>query len=208
MNPYIIRNPYRFTTGAPTPNSEPFQWDFEKLKDVKQQILEHAAVTETVSYSQWVSRPLGAETPYDDRRLEDMQVECQITWIFKRHRKNIKNAHGKLDVTIKRSLKSQQTCIWWKRLTREEKNACERNLQYEQTWFNVQTLFMTAGSWNQYEFEFYVGDENQEWTWTKAPVWAQWAKQREENTRNMFQEKLSLQRTEGGKDIYYSVNKS
>jgi hypothetical protein len=219
MNPYTVCRPRPFAAGAPTQQPppppqpqrpEPTGLVWSELEDVHQQILDHAAVTCDASYTQWFVWSLEPETPDDDP--DDIQVQCQITWIFKRHRNNIKDAHGKLEVTIKRSLLPTQTSVWWQDLTDAEKLTCKTNLEYENTWSDVQRIVLRhRGLWQRYNFEFEVRDTEGRAAVSQAPSWAHWSADRETNARPTFADKLLLKRStgvgrySGDQYIYYTI---
>jgi hypothetical protein len=130
---------------------------------------------------------------WEERGLEDMFVECQITWIFKRKRKSIDDSNGELEVTITRSVLPKQTCVWWQRLTIEEKNACVRNLKYDRTWSKVLSITIFCSNNSQlYSYKLkHLDDEGNE-TVDDAPTWATWSEYRVNSMRPMFEESLSL----------------
>jgi hypothetical protein len=175
-NPYIV--PLHTAAFSTVRNPEAMEHrvlDWLKLKDLHEKILEHAAVTETRSYRQWFYKPLGAETPDDERKLKHMRVEGLVTCIFKRNRKDIDNAHGELEVTIKRSLLPTQTCVWWQSLTEQEKLTCQSNLEYSKTWSNVQRIIMVHSDLSYspiYYFDFQVHNNEPEMkAISQAPRW-------------------------------------
>jgi hypothetical protein len=193
-NPYVIcKQPTACepTGDEPTVREQTgFVWS--RLADLHEKILSYAAVTETGSYRQWFSKPLGAETPDDDRRLMYMSVEGWVTWIFKCNRKDIENAHGELEVTIKRSLLPTQTCVWWQSLTEQEKLTCQSNLEYSKTWSNVQRIIMVHSNSAYsplYYFDFQVHNDEPEMEATsQAPRWEHWTEYKETNVRPLFED--------------------
>ncbi len=153
MNLYTVCKPRAFTLGAPTednaaksseeapkprpeapkPRPEAPGWnDFEK--GIRDQILEHAAITLTGSCVKWVDFTEPPEdvtttkADWNDRGLDWLSVECRCTWIFKRKRKSIEDCTqaGELEVTIKREVLPEQRSVYWKKMTEEEQNACSQ----------------------------------------------------------------------------------
>jgi hypothetical protein len=210
MNPYIVHKPRPFSIlhkPRPFAAGAPSGLVWPELADMHEKILDHAAVTETGVYTQWFSEPLGAETPH-----EGLEVQCRITWIFKCHRKDVEDARGKLDVTINRSLLPTQTCVWWRRLTEAEKLTCQSNLEYSETWSNVQRIILVDTNWKSYYFDFVVRDAESREAVIEAPSWAHWSESRVQNARPTWEHKLLLRhstgprnRPSGEQDIYYDI---
>jgi hypothetical protein len=109
-----------------------------------------------------------------------MSVECEITWIFKRYRKDILSSDGILEVTMTRFLLPTQTCVWWKRLTDLEKTVVTNNLKYKQTWSNVLSIKLICSNNIQiYRLHFLLPrDEDGHNIVAHAPQWATWAQRR------------------------------
>jgi hypothetical protein len=83
----------------PKPRPHELGWpDFEP--DVQRLILDKIPLEMAGTYKQFfeVEKPASTtEASWQDRNLEDMSVECEIAWIFKRHRKDIFNLHDTLE---------------------------------------------------------------------------------------------------------------
>jgi hypothetical protein len=227
MNLYTVCKPRAFTLGAPTednaaksreeapkprpeapkPRPEAPGWnDFEK--GIRDQILEHAAITLTescVKHFDFTTPPnelWGITTTtadWNDRGLNWLSVKCRCTWIFKRKRKSIEDRTGELKVTIKREVLPEQTCVYWKKMTEEEQNACSRELMYEKTWSHVNSIAMDLHreSDQTYRFvlfaAFYDIPEDRAYI---APAWATWSLTQCANMRTAFEDELLLNYTE------------
>jgi hypothetical protein len=130
--------------------------------------------------------------------LKNMTVRCEITWIFKRYRKNLISSHGKLDVTIKRSMVPTQTCTWWKHLTPAEQTAVQNNLEYNETWNNLLSIRLICSKNksvtenNTYSLQF-LQHIRKVFNIVHAPVWATWGEDRANWVSFNLPEDLSLQ---------------
>lgn len=177
MNAYIVCNPYRFTTGAPTPKSKPNGLVWSQLGDLKEKILEHAAITHKEEYRQGFTNPL----------LPDTSIMCQVTWIFKRKRRSILSEHGELEVTINRKMLDRQKA----KMTPEEKETYRKSLEYEQTWPYISEIILHKynSQKQQYNVKFvHLNNQKQEII-DSLPDWVLW---RENKIHEVFENQMLL----------------
>jgi hypothetical protein len=163
----------------PKPRPHELGWpDFEP--DVQRLILDKIPLGTQGTYKQSFKLEKPAQTTevsWEDRDLEDVSVECEIEWIFERHRKDIFNLNNSLEVTMKRSLLPEQTSDCWKRLTPEEQIVVKNTLEYEHKWTNVLSIKLISNFWN-YQLQFLLNPDKDNYTVSHAPDWATWGRNR------------------------------
>jgi hypothetical protein len=167
-------------TAQTKPKPRPKELGWPDLEDNLQRlILDKIPLKMEGTYKQFfeVEKPAATtEDSWYQRHLESMSVECGIEWIFERHRKDIFNLHDRLEVTMKRSLLPEQTCVWWKRLTPEEQILVKNTLDYEHKWTNVLSIKLISRSWD-YRLQFLLKSDK-ECQVFHAPEWATWSTER------------------------------
>jgi hypothetical protein len=208
MNPYIICNPYRFTTGAPTPNSKPHGIVWSELEDVHERILEHATKKHDFIDIIWCRNPLG-EQLHSDLRDEDEKLMCFQTLTFQRQRKGVQDPLGELAVTITRSLYADSFRA--RELTEEQLTFCKTQLKYQKTWSDVEKIILSVDPTEiflKYHVNFVIrnkdmgemvestlenqvpgSEENQ------VPGWVKWSSFREYEARPILANDFFLKRS-------------
>jgi hypothetical protein len=201
MNPYIICNPYRFTTGAPTPNSKPPVIDWGALQDVQEKILNEAAETHKFESVVLCPHPLGEQYPH---------VFCLQTMIFQRKRKAIEDPRGELTVTITRSVSEWHLDAIHKhvKLTDEQRTFCKTELNYSQTWCNVEKIHLeidyssdqlpTRSADRIYQTMYCISfgvRKAKAKVWVFPPTWVKWSKNTETQAQHILENKLYLTRS-------------
>jgi hypothetical protein len=206
MNPYIICNPYRFTTGAPTPNSKPHGLVWSQFGDLQGPILEHAAIKHDFRNLIWCRNPL-AEQLRSELRDEHENLWCDQTLTFQRKRKGIQDPRGELAVTITRSLAKDS--FLERELTKEELTFCETQLKYSKTWSDVEKIILSVDHRQHlvmYDVNFVIRNkdktistlENQD---NEVPGWVKWSKVREAQARPILEKEFFLTRSTPEEDV-------
>ena len=180
MNPYIVRAPTR------------------AHHVVQEQISENAAKTCQVRFSRMCIYTLPRAEKPDDwiaRGLDEIQINCEVTFIFKRERKSLVDGLGELEVTITRSPLPEQPDELWLSMTIEEQNACLRNMEYTKTWSNVKQVKIFLGR-SICPFKFIQDTEHDQnsvhYTPSPLPGWAAGPMPIFKNSRYVFEQSLSL----------------
>jgi hypothetical protein len=163
---------------------------------VQEQISENAAKTFQVTFSRMcIYTPPRHQKPVDwsARGLDDIQIDCQVTFICKR--KSLVDGLDELEVTITRSPLQEQRDALWHIMTIDEQQECLYNMKYTKTWSNVKAVTFSVGR-NICPFQFLVDTQHDQnsanYTSSPVPGWAAWPMSIFENSRSVFEQSLSL----------------